>query len=215
MLPIDAPCSRARNLPVPCTLACLLLLADDGLHDGGCLLHVSESRFFWFGNMLERTPDQMWPAAANPRILEALEAIAGPFIQIDNFTLAAFPPLRPPTGSAAAAGAAASPPSTPTSAVSGWHRDRYSHLPRGHYEVPSGINAIWYLQDLTDEMGPLRVIPRSVRAAAHTQHTHSPPLHSALTHARPLLLLLAPPPPPPPAWVRVLGGASPVCWSRG
>ena len=35
--------------------------------------------------------EQMWPACSNPRILDALGAIVGPFAQIDNFTLAAFP----------------------------------------------------------------------------------------------------------------------------
>lgn len=35
--------------------------------------------------------EQMWAACANSRILDALEAIVGPFAQIDNFTLAAFP----------------------------------------------------------------------------------------------------------------------------
>ena len=50
-----------------------------------------ESRIHWFDNVLERAPEQMWPAVAHPRILDALGAIVGPFAQVDNFTLAAFP----------------------------------------------------------------------------------------------------------------------------
>ena len=109
-----------------------------------------ESRIHWFDNVLERAPEQMWPAVAHPRILDALGAIVGPFAQVDNFTLAAFPSEHEKLGVGGGIDVA-----------SGFHRDRYSHLPRGHYETPSAVNAIWYLQDLTDEFGPLRVIPGS------------------------------------------------------
>ena len=34
-----------------------------------------ESRIHWFDNVLERAPEQMWPAVAHPRILDALGAI--------------------------------------------------------------------------------------------------------------------------------------------
>ena len=36
-----------------------------------------ESRIHWFDNVLERAPEQMWPAVAHPRILDALGAIVG------------------------------------------------------------------------------------------------------------------------------------------
>ena len=45
---------------------------------------------FRFDNILERAPEQMWPAASHPRILDALGRIVGPVAQIDNFTIAAF-----------------------------------------------------------------------------------------------------------------------------
>ena len=32
-----------------------------------------ESRIHWFDNVLERAPEQMWPAVAHPRILDAVE----------------------------------------------------------------------------------------------------------------------------------------------
>eukprot|EP01043_Picozoa_sp_COSAG02_P075824 COSAG02_NODE_15815_length_1139_cov_1.143269_1_plen_176_part_10 len=117
--------------------------------------------------------EQMWVACANPRILDALEAIVGPFAQIDNFTLAAFPSehekyglgggISVSTGRQFSLVALETEHNTwrESQVASGFHRDRYSHLPRGHYETPSAVNAIWYLQDLTDEYGPLRVIPRS------------------------------------------------------
>ena len=100
----------------------------------------------WFGNMLERSPHLMWPAVSQPLLLDFAERLVGPFLQLDNLTLAAFPPRQGPA---------------PGAVVSGWHRDRWGRMPSGHYERPLGLNAICYLQDLTDEVGPLRVIPGS------------------------------------------------------
>ena len=100
----------------------------------------------WFGNMLERAPQLMWPAVANPVILDFAEQVVGPFVQLDNLTLAAFPPLD---GEEAAG------------RVSGWHRDRWGRMPNGTYERPLAFNAICYLQDLDQRSGPLRVLPGS------------------------------------------------------
>ena len=107
--------------------------------------HVQE-RTYWFGNMLERAPQLMWPAVAHPAILDFAEQVVGPFVQLDNLTLAAFPSMDPEE----AAGKA-----------SAWHRDRWGRMPSGAYERPLAFNAICYLQDLDDEYGPLRVLPGS------------------------------------------------------
>ena len=107
--------------------------------------HVQE-RTHWFGNMLERAPQLMWPAVAHPAILDFAEQVVGPFVQLDNLTLAAFPSMDPEE----AAGK-----------VSAWHRDRWGRMPNGAYERPLAFNAICYLQDLNDEYGPLRVLPGS------------------------------------------------------
>ncbi|HIG56473.1 MAG TPA: hypothetical protein EYQ18_21320 [Candidatus Handelsmanbacteria bacterium] len=96
--------------------------------------------------MLERAPHLMWQAVANPQVLDFAEQVVGPFIQLDNLTLAAFP---------------AKAKDDPTAQQCGWHRDRWAHMPSGQYDRPLSMNAICYLQDLTDESGPLRLITGS------------------------------------------------------
>ena len=103
------------------------------------------NRSWWFGNMLERAPHLMWPVVANPLILDFAEEVVGPFVQLDNLTLAAFPPMN---ATAAEGGCS-------------WHRDRWGHMPTGQYDRPLAINAICYLQDLPERSGPLRIIPAS------------------------------------------------------
>ena len=105
----------------------------------------AQQRSWWFGNMLERAPHLMWPVVANPLILDFAEEVVGPFVQLDNLTLAAFPPMN---ATAAEGGCS-------------WHRDRWGHMPTGQYDRPLAINAICYLQDLTERSGPLRIIPAS------------------------------------------------------
>jgi len=105
----------------------------------------------WFGNALEYAPKLMWPAVSHPILLDFLEQVMGPFIQLDNLTLAAFPSVAKEEAKGR---------------VSGWHRDRWAHLPQeGIYTSPLASNAISYLQDLTDDYGPLRVIAGSHRHA--------------------------------------------------
>jgi ectoine hydroxylase-related dioxygenase (phytanoyl-CoA dioxygenase family) len=99
--------------------------------------------------MVEHAPRLMLPAVANPVILDFAEAVMGPFVQLDNLTLAGFPSVAPEEAQGK---------------VSGWHRDRWGQVPRGTtYERPHAINAICYLQNLTDAFGPLRAIPGSHR----------------------------------------------------
>lgn len=103
----------------------------------------------WFGNTLELAPELMWPAVSHPTILGFVEKVMGPFVQLDNLTLAAFASIETEKAEGRA---------------SGWHRDRWAHVPyTDAYHRPNAINAISYLQDLTDAFGPLRVIVGSHR----------------------------------------------------
>ncbi len=103
----------------------------------------------WFGNTLELAPDIMWDAVTNPTLLNFVEKVLGPFVQLDNLTLAAFPSIEAEKAKGS---------------VSGWHRDRWAHVPyTADYHRPNAVNAISYLQELTDEFGPLRVIIGSHR----------------------------------------------------
>ncbi|WP_256761893.1 phytanoyl-CoA dioxygenase family protein [Cohnella sp. WQ 127256] len=104
---------------------------------------------WWFANTCELAPTQMLPAVANPLILDFAELVLGPFVQLDNLSLAGFPS----TSQTEAQGK-----------VNGWHRDRWATYPMTEdYVSPLSINAISYLQELTNEYGPLRVIPGSHR----------------------------------------------------
>jgi len=100
----------------------------------------------WFGNLLEHAPALVWPIVRHSQVLDILQAVMGPFVQLDNVTLAVFPSVS----SEDAAGK-----------VNGWHRDRWANHPNGNYCRPLAANAISYFQDLTDEYGPFRVIPKS------------------------------------------------------
>ena len=134
----------------------------------------------WFGNMLEYAPKLMWPAVSDPTIVDFAELVMGPFVQLDNLTLAVFHPT---------------PKEEADGKVAGWHRDRWGQVPRGStYERPNAINAISYLQELTDEMGPLRVIAGSHRrpltiapddrSKPHPEETvvHMKPGDTVITH---------------------------------
>lgn len=121
----------------------------------------------WFGNMLEAAPDLMWPAVTHPTILEFVEKVMGPFVQLDNLTLAAFSSIEPPKAKGR---------------VSGWHRDRWAHVPyTDAYHRPNAINAISYLQELTDAFGPLRVIIGSHRTPLTMEDTERAKPHPAET----------------------------------
>lgn len=124
---------------------------------------------WWYGDMVERAPSLMLPAVASPEILDFAEQIMGPFVQLDNLTLAGFPSCAPEQAEGK---------------VSGWHRDRWGQLPQeGVYVRPNAINAITYLQDLTPEYGPLRVIPGS-----HRRHLGLSGEASGLPHSDEIVL---------------------------
>lgn len=104
-----------------------------------------------FENMCELAPSEMVPAFTQPLVLDILETIMGPFIQLDSLTLAGQSPV--PEIDAP----------SPIEPDDGWHRDRWGQVPLRAFIRPLGVNAICYLQDLDDQVGPLRVISESHR----------------------------------------------------
>lgn len=103
----------------------------------------------WLSSVVEYEPWLMLPAVNDPVILDFAERVLGPFVQLDNLTFMAFPSL-PRAEAEGKAGL--------------WHRDIWGWVPTSaDYIPPLACNAITYLQDLTDENGPLRVVPGSHR----------------------------------------------------
>jgi len=99
------------------------------------------------GAMLERAPRIIFPLVSHPLLLGFAEAAMGPVVQLDSAVLAGDPPSS-------------------TAEVNGpvmWHRDRFGSVPPDEYVKPASIVFIGYLQDMTIEMGQLRVIPGSHR----------------------------------------------------
>lgn len=101
-------------------------------------------------NLLERDPALVLPCVAHPTLLDFLEGVIGPFVQLDSTVLAGFAPLDSP----------------PESRVTCWHRDRFALFPKDNvYIRPNTLLCLCYLQEMTDAIGPLRVIPGSHRTA--------------------------------------------------
>ena len=99
-------------------------------------------------DLIERDPEATVHAITRPAVLEIVEQLIGPWIQLESLTLVDFPQ------------AAGGPD------VSGWHRDLFATYPQeGVYHRPLLLNAAIYLQDLTPDNGPLRVVPGSHRRA--------------------------------------------------
>jgi hypothetical protein len=103
---------------------------------------------YWFGGIFERAPERLLPAVSHPLLLDFAERVMGPFVQLDNLSLVAFPTVDPEASQGK---------------VTGWHRDRWACVPAGCYERPLAINAISYFQDLDEHSGPLRVLVGSHR----------------------------------------------------
>ncbi|RAP78421.1 phytanoyl-CoA dioxygenase family protein [Paenibacillus montanisoli] len=100
-------------------------------------------------DMVERRPRTMLAMTAHPDILDFLELVMGPFVQIGDANLNGFHPQ---------------PKETSAGRVSGWHRDMYGFAPNGmDYQIPRQALALTYLENMTEETGPLRVIPGSHR----------------------------------------------------
>jgi hypothetical protein len=130
----------------------------EGVHDSTELMDwqaaydelcAREGELVWLGNALEFNPDLFWPAATKARILDLLESLMGPFLQLDGLAINALPSV---------------PAEDALKRVNSWHRDRYAIIPETHdYVRPLACNTIFYLQDLEPTYGPLRVVPGSHR----------------------------------------------------
>ena len=87
----------------------------------------------------------MLRALSNERLLDFAEMVVGPHVQLESITFRRTPPQPEQDGNAL-----------------GFHRDMFAFFPEdGVYHRPLLFNALSYLQDLTDETGPLRIIPGS------------------------------------------------------
>lgn len=121
-------------------------------------------------DILRLEPDSLIPAACCSRHVDLAEHLLGGPAQIDDVLLKVFPPLG----------------SDPGHGQIDWHRDRWAHFPDGQgYTRPNAVSVLVYLQDLTDDVGPLRVIPRS-----HREHVEVPREQVASPHPQELLLHL-------------------------
>lgn len=108
-----------------------------------------QGELVWVANALELDPHLYWPAITQPDVLHFLEAVMGPFLQLDGISINGFP---------------SKPAEHVVDTVNGWHRDRYATVPETcDYVRPLACNAIFYLQDIDDSYGPLRVVPGSHR----------------------------------------------------
>ena len=106
---------------------------------------VDGQRASTFVDMLEHEPELVLQAMSNERLLDFAEMIVGPHVQLESIT---YRRTEPQTLDA--------------NPVLGFHRDMFAFFPEdGVYHRPLLFNALSYLQDLTDESGPLRIIPGS------------------------------------------------------
>ena len=96
-------------------------------------------------DVLEHKPEPVLRALSNERLLDFAEMVVGPHVQLESITFRRTPPQPEQDGAAL-----------------GFHRDMFAFFPEdGVYHRPLLFNALSYLQDLTDETGPLRIIPGS------------------------------------------------------
>ena len=96
-------------------------------------------------DLLEHRPEPVLRALSNERLLDFAELVVGPHVQLESITFRRTPPQLEQDGAAL-----------------GFHRDMFAFFPEdGVYHRPLLFNALSYLQDLTDETGPLRIIPGS------------------------------------------------------
>ena len=97
-------------------------------------------------NLIEHAPHHTLQAITVPKILDFAEAIIGPYVQLESITYRRIPSITKAEAAKQSKG--------------GYHRDMFAFFPDDDvYHRPLLFNAIVYLQDLTDETGPLRVIP--------------------------------------------------------
>ncbi len=99
-------------------------------------------------NIIERIPEMMLPVVSNPIILDFAEMVIGPFVQISDSVILSMNSVSQEEAD---------------HKVNGWHRDRYALVTRGGYQNPTALSVLCYLQDMTTETGPLRILPGSHR----------------------------------------------------
>ena len=119
-------------------------------------------------NLIEKDPVEMMPAITNSVVLDFLEAVMGPFVQMESLRINRTSP--------------ATKSSQEVSAIN-WHRDGWA-LNVGttdDYLSPQACNVLTYLQDLTEDSGPLRVIPGSHRGRLFVSQEDA---HAALPENR-------------------------------
>ena len=93
----------------------------------------------------------------NPKLLDFAEMVMGPYVQLDSMEISGYPSVG----------------IEEKGKVAGWHRDafnlteqwanypfKYQREPRP-YTPPMACNCLTYLQDMTLDSGPLRVVPGS------------------------------------------------------
>jgi hypothetical protein len=95
--------------------------------------------------LVERYPRAGLTIVAHPLLLGIAEELMGPVVQLDSAVLAGDPPVDPRYRGQPVA----------------WHRDRFGFFPTGAYTRPLSIIVLIYLQAMTDDVGPLRVVPGS------------------------------------------------------
>ncbi len=101
-------------------------------------------------NLVEHAPAVMLPVVANSSILNLLEILMGPFIQLESLRINLTEP------------ATANQIQIETRE---WHRDMWA-VSAGRtksYLPPNACNVLTYFQDMNDAIGPLRVLPTSHR----------------------------------------------------
>jgi hypothetical protein len=120
--------------------------------------------------LLEHSPRLVLETVATPSILEFAELTIGPFVQLDSSVLSSSPTVG----------------TKERGRVVEWHRDRYGYLPSGVYQPPTAIVFLCYLQDMSPDRGPLRVIPGSHVAPVKIDDAllHRPHPDELLLHVR-------------------------------
>ncbi|EMJ5418786.1 phytanoyl-CoA dioxygenase family protein [Klebsiella aerogenes] len=106
--------------------------------------YTSSDLYVFKEDLLRLFPEIVLPIIINSLVLDSAESIMGPFVQLDSISLVCLPKK--------------------SKCELSWHRDPYGGFPRGSaFQRPLALNLLVYLQDLDNEIGPLRVIPGSHR----------------------------------------------------
>lgn len=119
-------------------------LRDEAVRDW-CFVNGTSDTPDAVDNLVERFPRVGLTAVSHPLVLAFAEAVMGPVVQLDSAVLASDPSVDPDRRGEPVA----------------WHRDRFGFFPLGVYTRPHSIVFLAYLQEMTDEVGPLRVVPGS------------------------------------------------------